>query len=49
MKVRGQTGGYGDPVQLVVVKGPALVHVDTVMGHHALAVIQIQQAAKVIF
>ena len=47
MRDHGQIGEYGNSVQQVVVKGPGLVHEDTVMVHHALGILQIQKIAKV--
>ena len=50
MKVHGQVGEFGDPVQQVVVRDlrPALVSI--VVGYHALEVGElIQEAAKVNF
>ena len=47
LKVLGQIGKYGDPVQPVVVKGLGPGHVSTVMGHHVLEVTLKQKIAKV--
>ena len=47
MKVHGQVGEFGDPVQQVVVKASKVARGDTVMGRHALVAQHKQDFVKV--